>query len=601
MRERVESNLLFLRDIKSLEVFQGRLAGLEIIFPNVRLEQDYEVIEQENGGNELKLGVVSTVSTKPEVAVLSDMLFNKLSEYSMNPQNVPLRTFLMGLHDCSYLERLAFYQIHALKGVKVDNKLADGELPSADLSSSSVSESLLGNCSCTYVVKATRDFGPGFPVNGTMNANDNIYSDYSPNWIEEGSTLRAYSNSGAAKWQQLHSSGSYSSGGMNWQNGSSGGPSPAFATIGYNLFCTNYPSQLPADCACDKSVPVFAKYNTKLNVNTTTSGCFFCWGNRNSVAMAEDWAVVVEHNIKTGLITPLAAGNASAKSECSTTINTDFFVKLVDIAGSIYAKSMQQEAQQGSVVLTILDNIQQKQFIDGLSDKIGQIIQTPIVNRVGCGSEEKTSTLMDLTTVRTLKANNPTYYTMYSASNLKSSGATMWGSDVRIISQFMLGGVLQMGTNPGEEFCCSSPVANWVSFTTPDLTTIRPSLESKLSFFWPQSGNSPTVTTDFGYKAGTTPFGCISVAQIARQNSDIAISIKQLSDGIYLNDLKSEVLDCTVSDILGRVVSHYKGESNNQKIMDFTTNTNSNGLGGIYVVKVNRKNGVSKTFKVVKN
>ena len=174
----------------------------------------------------------------------------------------------------------------------------------------------------------------------------------------------------------------------------------------------------------------------------------------------------------------------------ATIQNTDFFIKLLEVAGSIYANSVQQEAQQGSIVLTILDNIQKKNYIDGLTSKITQLIQTPIVNRISCGSEEKINSLVNLSSWRTLKANNPTYYTIYSASNLKSSGFTAWGSDARIISQFMLGGVLQMGTNPGEEFCCSSPIANWVSFTTPDLTTNRPSLESALSFFWPQSGNN---------------------------------------------------------------------------------------------------------------
>lgn len=383
---------------------------------------------------------------------------------------------------------------------------------------------------------------------------------------------------------------------MTWQNGAAeSNASPFYASIGFNLFCTNYPTQIPSDCECDKGLPLVASYTTKLNTSTSTNGCFWCWGNRGAVAAVEDWAIVIEHNVKTGEIIPLSAGKGAAISECSSTINTDFFVKIVDVAKNIFELSQLQEPSGG--LLGTVSQIQKQQIINNLANSITGIIQTPPINRISCGSNEKTLSLFDYRGWRILKANTPTFYRIFSASALRSSGYTAWSSNARIISQFTLGGVLQMGTNPGQEFCCSSPIANWVSFTTPDLPSNRPTLQSLLGFYWPQAGTTPVVNTDFGYKQGYTTPGCITLAQSVKRNSDI--SVQQLQDGIYLNDLKGEILDCTISDILGRVVGQYKGEAVNRKIWDFTTNNTPQN--GIYIIQVNRKSGISQTFKIVKS
>lgn len=153
------------------------------------------------GKDDLKLGLISTMSKKEDMALLSDVFFDKISNYSMNPQKIPLRTFLSNLNECSYLERLYFYQLHILKGKPLNDKLIEGEFPNDDSNGNSSPEATATACICTYVAKATRDFGLGHPWNWSFDTNDNIYSDYSTSWVQEGVTSRAWSNSGAAKWQ----------------------------------------------------------------------------------------------------------------------------------------------------------------------------------------------------------------------------------------------------------------------------------------------------------------------------------------------------------------------------------------------------------------
>ncbi len=583
LHESTTENLLFLKNKKTDEIMYGQLLDKEIIFSNVKLDNEYEVIEKENMRKELKIGDVSSLYKKKDMVALSDVLFNKLNAYSISPENLPFRTFLANLNECSYLERLAFYQRHVLKSKKISDKLVEGEFPIIEFSNdnSLTSESSSISCNCTYVVKALRDFAPGFPTNWP---NGNIYGDFSNGWINEEYSNKAWANSGAAKWQQLQSGSGFASGNYSWQNGAEGSAgTPFYASIGYNLFCTNNPTQVPSACECDKGLPITAKYNTKLNTSTNTDGCFWCWGNRGARAAAEDWAIVVEHNIKTGEITPLSGGNAVSISECSSTFNTDFLVQLGNVAINVFAVSQKSEPLSGP--LNNLNNLQKQQKVNSLVNSITQLLNTPIVNRTPCGSDEKTLSLVNYAGWRILKANTPTIYTIYSASALRSGGFTKWSSDSRIISQFMLGGIIQGGTNPGQEFCCSAPIANWVSFTTPDLPSNRFNLQNMLGFYW-YGGNAPIVNTDFGVKEGNPPSNCVRLDGL-RQNS--GLTIRQSQDGIYLNNLKDEVVECTISDILGKIVGYYKGESSNKKIWDYANTTTDSG---VYIIKVSGKDGM---------
>jgi hypothetical protein len=585
----IKENLLSLRNIKTNQILSGQVIGREIVFKNLQLDCEYEIIENDNIKKGTKIGVVSSSFKKADMFTVSNDFFGKLSSYSMNPGNLTLGTFLAELKECSYSERLAFYQHHALKGKKIDDGLNEGEFPAPETSniSSVSSESSSAGCNCTYVVKAINDFAPGQPWGG------NIYSDYSNNWVSDGYSIKAWSNSGAAKWQQLQSGSGFASGDYSWQNGAAGSnATPFYASIAYNLFCTNYPTQIPTDCGCDKGLPIIARYDTKLNTSTNTDGCFWCWGNRGARAAAEDWAVVVEHNIKTGEITPLSGSRAASLSECSSTFNMDFLINLADVVVNVFAVAQKSEPPSGP--LATIDNYVKQQKINSLVNSISSLLQTPMVNRVPCGSDEKTLTLLDYRGWRILKANTPTFYTIYSASALRSGGYTKWSSDSRIISQFYLGGILQGGTDVGKEFCCSAPIANWVSHTTLGLPSNRATLQNLLGFYW-YGGNNPIVDRDYGVKQGNVPPNCVRLDEL-RQNS--GLSIRQSQDGIYLDNLKDEVVECTISDILGKLIGYYKGESSNKKIWDYANSTNHNG---IYIIRVNGKDGVSKTFKIIKN
>jgi hypothetical protein len=570
----------------------------EWVFLQLELNKEYEILGRNSCGRDVVLTKINTAPSKSDALELSENLYTELSKWSMDSKGVRLSQFLSHLSSVNYYERLYFYQMHLLKGEFLKDNLMEGSFP--DVPTSSVSSQAIENnaCSCTYIMKIAKIAFPGTPWDGqNFRGNSDIYC-HCDGWLQRSDfSWNAYSAAGPAKWQQLTNGGHCGEDTQEWltDDSQTTNGSPYYAAIGFNLFCTNF-DQVPETCDCEKTIPIAAKYFTKLDVSASAPRAFgWCWGNRGATAAAEDWAVLVEHNLKTGGVTALQAGKTAAIAECSSSLNKDFFIELSNLALKVGVKLIQlQSSTNGSGTLNGTDLTT---FATDLGNSLKILIQTPAVNRTTCTDMTKEASLITYNQQHKVKPNNPMEYVLFSFSALRNRGYTRWSTNSRIISEFMLAGILNGAASPNTaDYCCSAPTGVWISETIPDLPSIRPAIQYFFDLQFP--GQFPVVNTDYGLYVGNRPFNCLGVGEIAHPGSTNFLITNQ-TDGVLLTDnTKNLSYNVVVSDVMGRIVYQASGKGDNQKIWDYKNEKQVLLNSGIYFVQVTLENGQSKTLKL---
>ena len=568
------------------------------VFPKLELNKEYEILGRNSCGRNVVLAKINTGPVKVEALVLSEKLYGELTSWSINSKKVPLSRFLNQLNSVNYYERLYFFQMHLLNGQSLENNLGEGQFPETPISSIGSTEAVSGNCACNYIMKIAKTAFPSSSQN--FRNNGDIYC-YCDGWLERSDhSLYAYSAAGPAKWQEMTSGGHCGSDAQTWQTDDSPqttNGSPYYAALGFNLFCTNF-AQVPESCDCEKEVPIAAKYFTKLDVSASTSRAFgWCWGSRGANAAAEDWAVLVEHNLRTGAVTALQGGRTAATAECSSSLNKQFFIEYFKVAFKVGAKLLELQAASQNSSGT-LNNLGLSAFATELGNSLEILINTPIVNSTSCGSATKEASLVNFNQIRKIKPNNPVEYVLFSFSALRNYGYTRWDSRSRIISEFMLAGILNQAASPNTaDYCCTAPTGVWISQTIPDLPSIRPQIQYFFDLQFP--GNFPLINTDFGFYTGPKPSNCLGVGEIVGQQPTFLI--QNQPNGILLSGNNRNLsYNVVVSDIMGKVVYRGKDKGNNQTVWDFK-NSQQNALSaGVYLIQVTLEDGQSKTLKLTK-
>jgi hypothetical protein len=576
----------------------------DLIFSKLALDQSYQLIGKNSCGSDAILKTISTARPIVNEVALSDDFYKAMTSWTINAKGVPLSRFLKELSTVNYYERLAFFQQHLLRNELLETSLTEGGFPEIKSESNAAATTTLA-CDCTYLLNRRRIAAPGRAWNNDFGASaDNFFAHYSQTgwYAVDGLTNRGYSITGPAKWQEQTSGGHCDSGSANWEtdDSQSTNGSPYFASIGYNLMCTNH-DELPAECACNKDIIVKADYTTQLNTSAATQRAFgWCWGSRGAAASAEDWAVLIEHKIKSAEVTVLKGGRTNARSNCSSSLNTDFFVNYIKVAGVVAGKILEVQAANNNGN-TQINGLFPTSFVDDLAQRVGTFINTPFRNVQPCGNDQKDAQLIAYEGYRKLIPNNPVEYTMFSFSKLTNSGYTRWESRSRIISKFMLASILSpAGSNTN---CCSAPLGNWISSTiSTDFSSIRPVIQDFFRFYWPAVSGRPTISTDFGNANGPTPSNCITPGDFRGGNTSSNLTVRSQTDGVYLQQKGiSQPYECIVSDVMGHVIYRHNGAAGEDKVWDYSNINASNAPStGIYLVQVKMVDGESQTFKIFK-
>jgi len=224
--------------------------------------------------------------------------------------------------------------------------------------------------------------------------------------------------------------------------------SPLKAEVSYTLACVGYGNK-PVDCDCQADVNINATYNTKLEARAVTKSGGF--GDKNAEALAQDMAILVERNQYGTEATVVAANMASAEVACSSTVNSTWFVDVLELAGTIAGAAM-----TGAVTPATINT-----FVNQLTSII---TSNPIDYTGTCGVEGGISSLLNEQFVKTLYPNRAVYYELYSATNSRTGGKRRWESHAHVVSDFSLAGVVPGTRAGGAQFgaCCMDATANWI-------------------------------------------------------------------------------------------------------------------------------------------
>ncbi len=222
--------------------------------------------------------------------------------------------------------------------------------------------------------------------------------------------------------------------------------------------CVNFPAATPEECGCDKKISVRAEYTSKLDVRATVrSGG---GGKKSATGFAQDFAVLLTTRTNAsglGDVEIVDAGSNIAIAQCDGGVNTyDLINSASQIVGSV----------AGAIVAVKTGNI--GDIGNAASDLLSKIAAPfkLFEEEKSCTSFLKEETLVQRTSLITLKPNDPVSVVLLSGSRLESKGKRSWDSRAQVNSDFFLTGVL-LGSNsaPGETHCCTDYSAQWVYAT----------------------------------------------------------------------------------------------------------------------------------------
>lgn len=452
-----------IRGIEGNHISTQNVEGTEILISGLPFGERFLATTWDACGNEIEL---QTLSSNPEDIhtsgiEVSPRMFETLVDWREVEEPIALIDYLQEVNDISPYEKIAFIQQHYLKG----------ELISIDRGPAFPVFTTTDNCECS-TVNSTSIAEPSNTVNNTINAShEESVNSSGGHKISMGLNSSYWwyrNNKGPAKWHYLWGEGfkarshtrSHEENTVNNQN-----MGPQRAQLAYNLVCTGR-ERVPGDCkTCTKKLTLHYRYDSEVTADARTlSGGT---GDKNAEAIAQDQAVVT---LRQGTNAPevLAVQDIRSSSECSSSINTDWFVSLVDLALPIAEFFL-----IGSNPTSLAGII---------SNSIEELITEPIVERGDCGSATNQGTLASNSTVVYLEANEPLYLNIFSFSTQRIGGKRSWFSTSGIESDFYMMGILDSGyeIETLSKLCCADKEVHWL-YASEDGPLSEPDLRSALS------------------------------------------------------------------------------------------------------------------------
>ena len=483
----------------------GQIASTngEILIEGLAPDNLYEVTVIDNCGDEVVVAVLSTFADNPSIRGIevSDRMYDVIVAFQSQEGAVPLEEYIEEAEGVSPYEKVSFIQQFFYTGQKF--QFDGGPVPPPPPPPPPPSPDK--ECRCMFVFNTSQNALPGtlLPDGSILPSTDD--SDGKIDLPGNAHWWWASYTKGAAKWNAVQSEG--------WHAGSTENTvstevinninaSPYVGQVSYNLLCTNYAS-LPRDCECDKPLKLYYRYDTEVlaYANRHTGGL----SEKKSRAASQDIAVVTLRNGNAD-VEVLAAGDVRAEAECNWDVNSQFWVQLIEVAGSIAGFFV----NENSTELPTL--------INDLAMQLGVLVATPFVAESGCDANATvTETLANGIKEIDFHPNEAVYMDVFSFSNLMCGGKRSWFSWANVNSNFYAAGIVDGGfLAEGEDHCCTQKIGSWV-LASADGPLSTEETSAALGFYFGTEGpwgmpNGPgniTELTEWGWDAVVVEESCI--------------------------------------------------------------------------------------------
>lgn len=211
-------------------------------------------------------------------------------------------------------------------------------------------------------------------------------------------------------------------------------------------------TNLPDSCDCKRPLYVSYEYTTNLYIKTEKKGCIT---NQGAGAQAEELALVVAYHGRDGSMTPLAAGKYGIGKQCSSSWNVQWWLNLLDVAGSVLGYYV-------TTLDTNSNNIPTQNQIDDFLSALDSLIGTPFINSSGsCGELEQQQVLISGENTLTLLPNEPIRIALMSAYYVRTNGYGCYRSEAAVASDYYLVGVVESELTENPE-CCSDKFGTYL-------------------------------------------------------------------------------------------------------------------------------------------
>gem|GEM_PF-6606353 len=414
-------------------------------------------------------GTVST--TRKDKITLTPGLYNAITEFSTGEFAVKLSDYLLGIESQYNIHELAAFVQHHYK-IDVLERDFSGGLSSLMPAWFSTSEPRPNEvdpdkpCDCSLISASSHLEVKGERSSSDPIGPDNPHFEGATNLPEVAAYKRESKNRrnhllmsfGPAKYHGLNvqttglfdsseRSETSSTTGYDLEEGYSA-TSPFFAKQGYNFFCNEYTTQIPANCDCDKTILIDYSYSTRMKAQARVpSG----WGGRGARASAEDFALLSVGRLNSNDIEIIDAGRGLVGDACATSWNADWVSDFLTLAVDV------------TLLVLELDDIEDlpdhADALPDIVDNLTNVLTTDIIETSGdCTYKHETGTLISGSTSVTLKPNDPVEVVMTSYSSVHTSGYGKYRASAMIASNYHLSTILLQGELENKWHCCSPKI-----------------------------------------------------------------------------------------------------------------------------------------------
>jgi len=457
------NKLDFSRSLKVLDerknvVFETKTNSNQFVIENLEYDKKYTLLYTDGVIGEELTEDISVSSKNPSALNVPKKVFDVVSEFSAQSR-LDIGDFLMNQKAISTFEAYSFIQQYTSGNVlpSKGRESKEGNI-STDLTLDVRSRLVIprppeAECFCKVISTqfATPTGSPILAPNGNINTTTPIIKDPKGEFNNRASWWHYRYHIGPAKAHMIWTEGR-KSWGNNWDhefsNFTGGSTSPGYAEVAYNLLCLDRQGRPNEGCDCSKDVTIQYQYDVKAETFTNIKeGASNGIGDKDAEAVDEDMALIVEKDYNNGETNVIDANMVSVGNQCSSSINGQWFVDLLEALAVVAQVVITNNVTAGNI----------DDFVDAASD----LITTNIIERTGsCGIISDNAGLLNNGYTKTLQPNNPMYYELHSFSNQKVGGKRGWDSHAFNVSDFLLAGVVVPSDD--KEDCCIDGLANWV-------------------------------------------------------------------------------------------------------------------------------------------
>ena len=211
-------------------------------------------------------------------------------------------------------------------------------------------------------------------------------------------------------------------------------------------------TNLPEECDCNRPLYVSYEYTTNIHVSAQKGGCLI--GSRGAGAQAEDMALVVAYNLKTGEVTALDANKFAIGRKCDTGWNVDWWLSLLDVTKSVMSYWVSTQGGTGAIPT----QTQQDDFFDSLESLLSTSFS---ISTGSCGDIEDSRVLVSGDNTLSLIPNEPIRIALMSAYYVRTNGYGCYHSEAAVASDYFLLGVVESELTSDPE-CCADKFADYI-------------------------------------------------------------------------------------------------------------------------------------------